>query len=308
MYEDLLISIDLAIWNFAIAMFKGISNDITSTLRLMMILSITLYGLAMMKGWVETNLKEAIKHVFMALIVYIFATNVWLFTSLTYEIFTNAPNQLMGRILSIYRGHDEAGINTFIGGAYDKGMRAAGDLMFGSNWNALGLKLIGLLVAVATIAMCGYAGFLVVMSKIAVAVLIGLSPIFIAFMMFKGTRGLFEGWLRQVLNFALIPILTYTLMIFCLAIIYIPLSDMAHAQEGGNLTAVEVMPYIATCFVSFLLLLQVMGIASGISGGVSLSTLGVVSNRFSKHGSFSIHSLGGKNIELPSFRKNSIKN
>lgn len=308
MYEDLLNTIDAAIGSFVIDLFTGISNDITSTLRLMMILSITLYGLAMMKGWVETNLKEAIKHVFMALIVYIFATNVGLFTSLTYEIFTNAPNQLMGRILSHGGGPGEAGINTFIGNAYDQGIKTAGDLMFGSSWNALGLKLMGFLVAAATIAMCGYAGFLVVMSKIAVAVLLGLSPIFIAFMMFKGTRGLFEGWLRQVLNFALIPLLTYAIMLFCLAIIATPVNDMTAAQAGGNLTTVEVMPYIVTCFISFLLLLQVMGIASGIAGGVSLSTLGVVANRFSKHGAFSIHSLGGKNLKLPSFRKNSIKN
>lgn len=308
MYEDLLNTIDAAIGSFVIDLFTGISNDITSTLRLMMILSIIFYGLAMMKGWVDTNLKEAIKHVFMALIVYIFATNVGLFTNYTYEIITNGPNQLLGAVLSHSGGPGEAGVNTFIGNAYDQGIRTAGDLMFGSSWNALGLKIMGFLVAAATIAMCGYSGFLVVMSKIAIAVLLGLTPIFIGFMMFKTTRGLFEGWLRQVFNFALIPLLTYTIMLFCLAIIATPVNDMNAAQTAGNLTAVEVMPYIVTCFISFLLLLQVMGIASGIAGGISLSTLGVVANRFSKHGAFSVHGLKGINLKLPKFGKNSIKN
>ncbi len=308
MYETLLKTIDAAIGSFVIDLFTGISNDITSTLRLMMMLSIVLYGLAMMKGWVETSLRDAIKHVFMALIVYIFATNVGIFTHITYEIFTNAPNQLMGQILTHRGGSGESGINTFIGNAYDQGIRTAGDLMFGSSWNALGLKMMGFLVAAATIAMCGYAGFLVIMSKIAIAVLLGLSPLFIAFMMFKTTRGLFEGWLRQLLNFALIPLLTYTIMLFCLAIVATPVNQMLAAQQAGNITSVEVMPYLFTCFISFLLLLQVMGIASGIAGGMSLSTLGVVANRFSKHGAFSVQSLKGIHLKWPTFGKNSIKN
>jgi type IV secretion system protein VirB6 len=308
MYEDLLDSIDAAIGSFVIDLFTGISNDITSTLRLMLILSIILYGFAMMKGWIETSLKDATKHIFMGLIIYIFATNVGLFTSVLYDIFTNSPNQLMGAVLASGGGPNENGINTFIGNAYDQGIRAAGDLLFGSSWNAIGLKIMGFLVAAATIAMCGYSAFLVVMSKIAVAILLGLSPIFIAFMMFKTTRGLFEGWLRQLLNFAIIPVLTYTIMLFCLAIVATPINDMNIAQANGNLTTVEVMPYLITCAVSFLLLMQVMGIASGIAGGMSLSTLGVVANRFSKYGAFSVNNMKGINLRMPSFGKNSIKN
>ena len=307
MYEALLNTIDAAIGAFVIDLFIGLSNDLTSTLRLMMILSITLYGLAMIKGWIATSLQEAIKHIFMAVIVYLFATQVGLFTDITYDLFTNAPNQIMGKVLSHSGGPNASGINTFIGNAYDQGIRTAADLMFGTGWS-IGLKIMGTLVAAATIALCGYAGFLVVMSKIAVAVLLGLSPLFIAFLMFKTTRGLFEGWLRQLINFALIPLLTYAIMLFCLAIVATPINDLMVAQQSGNITTTEVMPYIATCFVSFLLLLQVMGIASGIAGGISLSTLGVVANRFNKYGALSVHQLKNVDLKWPTFRRNSIQN
>lgn len=275
MYEDILNTVDVAIGSFVIDLFTGISNDITSTLRLMMILSIVFYGLAMMKGWIETSLQDAIKHIFMALIVYIFATNVGLFTDITYKLFTDTPNQLMGNVLSHGGGRDEDGINTFIGDAYDNGIRTAGTLMFNSGWSA-GLKIMGFLVAAATIALCGYSAYLIIMSKIAIAVLLGLSPIFVAFLMFKSTRGLFEGWLRQLFNFALIPLLTYALLLFCLAIIADPVNDMNNALAAKNLTSAQVMPYLVTSIISILLLLQVSGIASAIAGGVSVSSLGVV--------------------------------
>lgn len=306
MYEDLLNSVDAAIGTFVIDLVSGLSADVATTLRLMLILSIILYGFAMMQGWINTNLKEAIKHIFMGLVVYIFATNVGLFTSLTYEIFTNGPTQIISAVLAHGGGPGSNGINSFIGNAYDQGIRTAGDLMFGSGWS-IGLKIMGVLVAVATIAMCGYSAFLVVMAKIALAVLLGLSPIFIGFLMFKTTRGLFEGWLRQCLNYAIIPLLTYTIMLFCLAIVAVPVNEMQAAQNAGNITSVEVWPYIFTCGVSFLLLQQVMGIAGGIAGGVSLSTLGVIANRFSRHGFASFQSLRGINIKLPG-RQNSIKN
>ncbi len=307
MYEALLNTVDIAVNSFVINVFTGVSNDITSTLRLMMILSIVLYGISMMNGWVESNLKDATKHVFMALVVYIFATNVGLFTSITYEIFTNTPNMLLGKILIHSGASSGGGTNQFIENAYNAGMRSAGVLMFETGWS-VGIKFLGLLVGVITVGMCGYTAFLVILSKIAVAVLLSLSPIFIAFLMFKSTRGLFEGWLRQLINFAIIPLLTYTIMIFCLSMMYDPIVTIKTSTNDDKLAFIGVMPYIFTGIVSILLLRQVMGIASGIAGGVSLSTLNVIGNRFAHNGALSMNKLRNINLKLPKFGSNSIKN
>jgi len=308
MYQDILDRIDVAIATFVIDLFTALSSELESTLRLMMILSIILYGLAMTNGWIETSLKDAMKHIFMGIVFYIFATNVGLFSTVLFEMFTNGPAHLLAEVLrSVSSGSGSGSINTFISDFYDKGIRVSGDLMYGSGWS-VSLKFMGFAVAAAVIGLCGYSAFLVCMSKIAVAVLLGLSPIFIACLFFKTTRGLFEGWLRQLFNFALIPLLTYTVMLFCLAIVTEPSNLLADSQANGNLTSVVVWPYVFSCVVSFLLLMQVMGIAGGIAGGVSLSTMGVVANRFSKHSVMSLQSMRGINLKIPKFGKNSISN
>ena len=53
----------------------------------------------------------------------------------------------------------------------------------------------------------GTVGVLVV-CRIALAALLILGPVFIVMALFEGTRGLFEGWLKSVLMFALVPLLT----------------------------------------------------------------------------------------------------
>jgi type IV secretion system protein VirB6 len=73
----------------------------------------------------------------------------------------------------------------------------------------------GLLWAGGTMLLLGTVGVLAT-CKIALAVLLGLGPIFIVMALFKGTRGLFAGWLKAAVLMALAPlfaVLAGTLML-----------------------------------------------------------------------------------------------
>jgi len=63
----------------------------------------------------------------------------------------------------------------------------------------------GLLWLGATLLMLGTVGVLAT-SKIALAVLLGLGPVFVVLALFRGTRGLFVGWLKGVVLLALAPL------------------------------------------------------------------------------------------------------
>ena len=58
----------------------------------------------------------------------------------------------------------------------------------------------------AILLMLGTAGVLVT-AKIALAALLAIGPLFVMLALFGGTRGLFEGWLKAVVMFALVPLL-----------------------------------------------------------------------------------------------------
>lgn len=74
---------------------------------------------------------------------------------------------------------------------------AAPTLMSPANILSLGALLL----------LLGTVGVLVV-CRIALAALLIIGPVFIVFALFDGTRGLFEGWVKSVVTFALVPLLT----------------------------------------------------------------------------------------------------
>src|SRR3954454_21275493 len=59
----------------------------------------------------------------------------------------------------------------------------------------------------ALLLLLGTVGVLVV-CRLALAALLIIGPVFIVLALFEGTRGLFEGWLKCVATFALVPLLT----------------------------------------------------------------------------------------------------
>ena len=46
----------------------------------------------------------------------------------------------------------------------------------------------------------------VLAAKIVLGLLLALGPVFVAFLLFDSTRGVFEGWLRAALAFAFMPL------------------------------------------------------------------------------------------------------
>jgi type IV secretion system protein VirB6 len=59
----------------------------------------------------------------------------------------------------------------------------------------------------ALLLLLGTVGVLVV-CRLALAALLIIGPVFIVLALFEGTRGLFEGWLKSVATFAVVPLLT----------------------------------------------------------------------------------------------------
>ncbi len=74
-----------------------------------------------------------------------------------------------------------------------------------------GLFVIGVLFVFAALAR---AIWVYLMSLLALTLLYGLAPIFIAFLLFERTKNLFNGWLGQVVNYTLQPVLMFTFIGF----------------------------------------------------------------------------------------------
>ena len=97
--------------------------------------------------------------------------------------------------------------------------------------------------------------------------------IFKFLLIFSNSRGLFEGWLRTLLNYSVIPIFVYTLLAFLLSLAERPLENLEEHSSVTQALLDGVAPYALVTFISTLLLMQIMNMAASVTGGLSLSTM-----------------------------------
>ncbi len=124
---------------------------------------------------------------------------------------------------------DAVGVKEFPHSAYDKpGPFCIVDYTFSQFWNFKMVKVLLALIfsgftgwiygIVLVWAMIGYlftmvsAMWIFLVAFIARSLLYGIAPLFIAFALFKQTRSLFDGWLQQLISFALQPLFLFAFL------------------------------------------------------------------------------------------------
>ena len=211
------------------------------------------------------------------LFFYMLATNWSFFYIIIYDIFTNEPAHIT-RILISSSG--EVGLNHSTASAldtmFDQGMHQA-SILFGMvsyHVSAFAYIFGGLCIAAATILLCILALAMMMYAKIALALVLFLAPLFCLFALFNSTKGWFEGWLRQCLNFALIPILVCGVLMIILSLGNVVLQPLTKSVESGHPSYLWVTIYLVLGIITLLLLKQTYGKAAALSGGFALSHVG----------------------------------
>lgn len=105
--------------------------------------------------------------------------------------------------------------------------------------------------------------------RIILALLLLFGPLFVAFALFAPTRGLFEGWLRTAVKFALVPLFTLPLTAVMLLLAG-PLA--AELGDAPILTIRDgpILPIALIVFVFAAVIIQAARLGGGIAGGIRL--------------------------------------
>jgi type IV secretion system protein VirB6 len=195
---------------------------------------------------------------------------LWLYNSLIVDTFYNAPAQLAAAMVGSADPVDT------IDAIWDRGGTVAGFLWDkGGLWHDIDFPIAAVLVLCLIGMLCVYAMFLFSLSSIALAVLLALGPLFIALLFFDATKRFFAAWIAQLANYALITVLT--VMVAALLLQIVESYATQTAARGSTILTVDVLNMLLIAVLVFLVMRQVMPIASALAGGVSLNSFGLVS-------------------------------
>jgi type IV secretion system protein VirB6 len=277
--ESLITQVDSIILGFVQGSFGSLTATIQTLWRLMFVVFIAVYGYKVIISG-RFSASDLIWHCLKIIILLVIATQWDTFFLFVYNMATDLPSDLAGLLIASAAGNagteasDETSANLALSEFFDRGMTVSSRILEGADWNDFGQYMYAGLVWFGTIGLTGYSTMLIVLSKLAVAILLSVGPIFILLLIFVNTKSLFEGWLRTLLNYAIVPIFVYALLALILMLIESPLTSLEeNADTNGKLLS-YIGPFLVTAIVSILLLSQILNMAASITGGVSLSTMG----------------------------------
>ncbi len=224
------------------------------------------WGYLHLTGKIEEPVLAGLKRILVLALILGAGLHLWLYNTLIVDTFYNAPAQLAGAVVGA--ADPVATIDTI----WERGGAVAGSL-----WAHLSISfcIAGAVVWCLMGLLCVYAMFLIALSSIALAVLLALGPLFIAMLFFDATKRLFAAWIAQLVNYALITVLT--VMVGALLLHIVQSYATQTAALGSAILTVDALHMVLVAVLVFLVLRQVMPIAAGLAGGVSLSSMGLLS-------------------------------
>ena len=229
------------------------------------------WGYLHLQGKIQEPVMDGARRIVVLAVIFGVALRLWLYNAVLVDTFYNAPAQLGAAIVGA------AGPVATLDQIWSDGGAAAGLLWSkGGLLNGdFGFYLAGAIVWLLVGMLCIYALFLISLSKIALAVLLALGPVFLVLLLFESTKRFFESWIAQLANYALITVLTVLVAALLLQIV------RTYAQQtaalGAAILTVDALNLLLVTGLVLLVMRQVMPIAAALASGVALSGFNMVS-------------------------------
>jgi type IV secretion system protein VirB6 len=242
----------------------GAHGSFTTALTIILTLYIALLAFNLLTGRSALRVSVLTPRMMTLGLVLTFATSWIAYQSVVWNLATGAPDEIASVLVgtngsaTTMFAHQLDGMFTAINDAVTNippGVTAATP-GFSSPANILSIAALILLL--------GTVGVLVV-CRLALAALLILGPVFIVLALFEGTRGLFEGWLKCVATFALVPLLTVVMGSGALGAISPMIASLG--ENGAEIPLKTAVSILVASIIYLSLMLLVFKVAAMLTKG-----------------------------------------
>lgn len=271
--SQLLQRIDDTGTNFSETAFGVLGSEVVPLLTIAFYLYVGYYGLQIMMGTASASFANIVGRVCRMLVILLLVSNWGNFNTLFYEWMTTVPENA-GRAVLTVSGTGVSEPTSGLSDIWHSANEVAGAY---SAQTSIWAILPGVMAAIIWIAagiFIAIALALLILSKLAMWVLLGTAPIFIACFLFPVTRKYGSGWLDQVILYAIMPLFVYTVAAFMIAAATPELGKMKAAMEANSLQMSDFASFILIVIAGSFVLLNVQSIAASIAGGQAMNLAG----------------------------------
>lgn len=255
----------------------GAHGSFTTALTIILTLYIALMAFNLLTGRSALRVSVLTPRMMTLGLVLTFATSWIAYQSVVWNLATGAPDE----IASVLVGSKGSATSLFaqqLDGFFTAISNAASNVQQSASGAAANPAAIAapssmtspsnILSIGALLMLLGTVGVLVV-CRLALAALLILGPVFIVLALFEGTRGLFEGWLKSVAMFALVPLLTVVMGSGALAAIAPMVAGLD--QAGTDIPLKTAVSILVASIIYLSLMLLVFKLAANLTRGWRMS-------------------------------------
>ena len=282
-YERTFTELSGALGTYVNDVAASISGAITPVATTLLTIYVMLWGWSMMRGVINEPVMDGASRIVRLSLIVGTALTVGYYNAFLSDMLWNSPDVLAGYIASGYSNSttNTQFLDSLMSQIYDLGdaywqKANAGSAMLPIP--DLGLTAIAILIWAAGLLTTAYGAFLLALSKMALAIILGVGPLFILLAMFEPTRRFFDAWIGQALNYVFLVMLTAAAIKLVMTIIQTYLTDVTTGGVLADPAISQALPAIVLSVVGLLVMMQLPSIASALGGGVAIGTLGAVGN------------------------------
>lgn len=255
--------IDKTVAFFSRGIYESLVADNTGLIITLFAVSISLYGWLILHGKLEFTVRESANHILLLGAVAVLLVNYDVFILVIYGWFTVVPDSLAGSIIKAL-GDKDLDTNSSVNALalfVDRTLRLIQLFWQGG----LELKAGAALISAMSLFLFGSFLTILLVAKLAVGVLLAEAPIFLIFAIFKSTKGMLEGWLRQLWAMFIAQVQGLGIMVVVIMILRYPVTQL---EDGTVEVSLESVWSLALILIPMLWLAkQMFGISQSIAGG-----------------------------------------
>lgn len=188
------------------------------------------------------------------------------------EVIVKTPDALASALIS--GGTQGEGAAFLIDQSAEKGLNVVADACEKAGFfseNGIIYAVFAAIILLATGVLVAIGGAFILISKIALALLAGLGPIFIVALLFQSTQRFFDMWAAQIFNYALLIVIFSAVFGFMMNIFASYMGDVA--LDGVANVSYTLGGAVIISIIMMIVLLQLPSIATGLAGGISTGFL-----------------------------------
>lgn len=275
--EDTFGKIDLTLATYINDVATSVIISITPVVTTLLLIYMALWGWLVITGKTGEIVTDGFNRIIKITLVVAIAINLGYYNTFVVNLLSNLPDHLA----SLASITPVAGTGVFLdevlSDIWKIGWLFANKAMANSSFIGVAdvpLTLAALAVWILGVVLIVFAAFLLILSKMALSVLLGVGPIFILLIMFEPTKRFFESWLGQCINYIFIVMLTGGILRLIIAVLNSYLTSYQASVTPATVEVEGALPAVMLSAIAILILKQVMPMASALGGGIALSSLG----------------------------------